>query len=120
MQSIRCSGRLEITAVPNVPVIAPGDDLPAIARDALARAGMALRDGDVLVVTSKVVSRAERRFVALPTVEVSERAAALAAEVGKDPRLVELILRESAAISRKAPGVLVVRHRLGFVAAHAG
>src|SRR5687768_18503808 len=100
---IRCAERLEVRALPGVPVIGPGDDLPAIVRDAFARAGWALEDGDVVVVTSKVVSRAEGRFVALGTVEPSARASALAAEVGKDPRLVELIVRESSAVSRAAP-----------------
>lgn len=120
MLRIECDGRLEVVAVPGVPVIAAGDDLPAIAVDAIARAGVTLRDGDVVVVTSKVVSRAEGRFVDLSTVQVSPEAAELAIETAKDPRLVELILRESVAVSRRARGVLVTRHRLGFVAAHAG
>jgi coenzyme F420-0:L-glutamate ligase / coenzyme F420-1:gamma-L-glutamate ligase len=72
------------------------------------------------VVTSKLVSRAEGRFVELPGVVPSRRALELAEEVGKDPRVVELILRESTEVSRKARGVLVVRHRLGFVVANAG
>ncbi len=74
----------------------------------------------MLVVTSKVVSRAEGRFVALPTLEPSPRALALAAETGKDARMVELVLRESTQVSRVAKDVLIVRHRLGFVAANAG
>jgi coenzyme F420-0:L-glutamate ligase / coenzyme F420-1:gamma-L-glutamate ligase len=117
---IRCDARLEVIAVPGVPLIAAGDDLVAIALTALAGAGLALADGDVLVVTSKVVSRAEGRFVALPEVTPSAQAVALAAEIGKDPRMVELILRESSHVSRKARNVLVVRHRLGFVTANAG
>lgn len=112
--------RLEARALPGVPIVSPGDDLALFAVEALDRAGIALADGDVLVVTSKVVSRAEGRSVELASVEVSERARQLALEVGKDARLVELILRESTHVSRKAPGVLVVRHRLGFIAAHAG
>jgi coenzyme F420-0:L-glutamate ligase/coenzyme F420-1:gamma-L-glutamate ligase len=79
-----------------------------------------LAEGDVLVVTSKLLSRAEGRFVDLSRVEPSPRAARVARTVGKDPRLVELVLRESIAISRQAPGVLIVRHRLGFVVANAG
>jgi coenzyme F420-0:L-glutamate ligase/coenzyme F420-1:gamma-L-glutamate ligase len=117
---IRCGERLEVLAVPGVPVVGRGDDLPALACAALARAELALRDGDVLVVTSKVVSRAEDRFVDLARVEPSPRAAELAREIGKDPRVVELIVRESTGVSRAAPGVLVVRHRLGFVVANAG
>jgi coenzyme F420-0:L-glutamate ligase/coenzyme F420-1:gamma-L-glutamate ligase len=87
---------------------------------ALSAAGLSVSDGDVLVVTSKIVSRAEGRFVELGSVEPSPRAIELAREVRKDPRSVELILRESTAVSRRAPGVLVVRHRLGFVVANAG
>ena len=117
---IRCRERLEVIALPFVPRVERGDDVAALARAALERASVTLADGDVLVVTSKVLSRAEGRFVDLSRVEPSERAAALAAEVAKDPRLVELILRESTGVSRKAKHVLIVRHRLGFVGANAG
>ncbi len=86
---------------------------------ALAAAKLKLRDGDVLVVTSKLFSRAEGRFVDLATVEPGARAKKLAREIDKDPRVVELILRESQSISRKARGVLVTRHKLGFVGANA-
>src|SRR5215472_11684404 len=101
-------------------MVRPGDDLAAITLAALDSAHQSLAENDVLVVTSKIVSRAEGRFVDLTTVTPASRAAELAAETSKDPRLVQLILRESAQVSRKARGVLVVRHRLGFVAAHAG
>jgi coenzyme F420-0:L-glutamate ligase/coenzyme F420-1:gamma-L-glutamate ligase len=117
---IACAGRLEAIAVPGVPIVGRGDDLPTIVARALAAAGVAIAGGDVLVVTSKLVSRAEGRFVDLSGVEPSARALDLAQRVGKDPRLVELILSESTAVSRCAPGVLVVRHRLGFVVANAG
>jgi coenzyme F420-0:L-glutamate ligase/coenzyme F420-1:gamma-L-glutamate ligase len=86
---------------------------------ALQRAELTLQDQDVLVVTSKAFSRAEGRFFDLSAVDVSLRARELGAEIDKDPRIVELILRESAEISRKARGVLVVRHRLGFIGANA-
>lgn len=101
-------------------MVAPGDDLGALALAALDRAGVALADRDVLVVTSKVVARAEGRFVDLAAVAPSQAAARLAAETGKDARFVELVLRESTAVSRRGRGVLVVRHRLGFVVANAG
>ncbi|MCU1277979.1 MAG: F420-dependent oxidoreductase [bacterium] len=117
---IACSERLEVLAVPGVPLVGRGDDLAALALAALDRARLLLADGDVLVVTSKVVSRAEGRFVELPTVQPSPRALALAVETGKDARLVELTLRESTQVSRTAKDVLVVRHRLGFVTANAG
>ncbi len=117
---IACSARLEVLALPGVPLVGRNDDLAALALSALDRARVALAGGDVLVVTSKVVSRAEGRFVELPSVEPSPRALALADETGKDARMVELILRESTQVSRVARDVLVVRHRLGFVTANAG
>jgi coenzyme F420-0:L-glutamate ligase/coenzyme F420-1:gamma-L-glutamate ligase len=117
---ITCSSRLEALALPGLPLVATGDDVPALVVRAVADAGVTLVDGDVLVVTSKLLSRAEGRFVELPRVEPSARAIELARQVNKDPRAVELILRESVATSRQAPGVLVVRHRLGFVVANAG
>jgi coenzyme F420-0:L-glutamate ligase/coenzyme F420-1:gamma-L-glutamate ligase len=117
---IACADRLEALAVPGVPLVGGGADIPALLADALASARIKLTDGDVLVVTSKLLSRAEGRFVELPKVAPSTRAIQLAELVGKDPRLVELILRESSAVSRAAAGVLVVRHRLGMVVANAG
>ncbi|MCA1664376.1 MAG: coenzyme F420-0:L-glutamate ligase, partial [Myxococcales bacterium] len=117
---IGCSERLELFALPGVPLVGRGDDLATLALAALERARSMLADGDVLVVTSKVVSRAEGRFVELPTVAPSERALALAAQTGKDARMVELVLRESTLVSRVAKDVLVVRHLLGFVTANAG
>lgn len=119
-KGIRCDGRLELQALPGIPLVGPGDDLVEILAEGLRRAGIELRDGDVLVLVSKVVSRAEGRFVDLTTVEPSERARAAALETGKDARLCELILRESQQISRTAPGALVVRHRLGFISGDAG
>jgi coenzyme F420-0:L-glutamate ligase / coenzyme F420-1:gamma-L-glutamate ligase len=117
---IACGPRLELVAVPGIPLVGPGADVPAVISHALASAGIVLSDGDVLVVTSKLLSRAEGRFVGLGDVHPSVRALELGARIGKDARIVELILRESTAVSRAAPGVLVVRHRLGFVVANAG
>jgi coenzyme F420-0:L-glutamate ligase/coenzyme F420-1:gamma-L-glutamate ligase len=119
-RGVACAARLELVALPGLPVVAEGDDLAAIIDAGLARASIELRDGDVLVVTSKIVSRAEGRFVDLATVTPSEQARAIGAEIGKDPRFVELVLRESTAVSRRARGALLVRHRLGFIAANAG
>jgi len=111
---------LSLISLPGLPLVKPGDDLVCLIADGLLRAGLALQPDDVLVVTSKIVSKAEGRFVELAAVEPSPEALRLAAVTGKDARLVELILRESSAVSRAAPGVLVVRHRLGFVSANAG
>jgi coenzyme F420-0:L-glutamate ligase/coenzyme F420-1:gamma-L-glutamate ligase len=118
--SCSCGPRLEVFAVPGVPLVRAGDDLPEVAARALDAAGIALGDGDVVVVTSKVVSRAEGRFVDLATVEPSPEARAIGEAIGKDPRAVHLVLSESSAVSRQAPGVLVTRHRVGFVVANAG
>jgi coenzyme F420-0:L-glutamate ligase/coenzyme F420-1:gamma-L-glutamate ligase len=117
---VEVGARLEVVALPGLPVVEPGDDLATLIGAALARAELTLRDGDVLVVASKLVSRAEDRFVDLATVDPSPRARALAETTGKDPRLVEVVLRESTAVSRAAKHVLIVRHRRGFVVANAG
>jgi coenzyme F420-0:L-glutamate ligase / coenzyme F420-1:gamma-L-glutamate ligase len=117
---IEVGARVEAVAVPGLPVVGAGDDLGALIAGVLQRAEIAVRRNDVLVVASKVVSRAEGRFVDLAAVEPSARAKELAGVTGHDPRHVEVILRESVAVSRVARGVLVVRHRLGFVVANAG
>ncbi|MFN8531043.1 MAG: coenzyme F420-0:L-glutamate ligase, partial [Anaerolineae bacterium] len=111
---------LSLTALPGVPVIQAGDDLVEVIAAALERAGVTLQSGDALVVTSKIVSKAEGRYVDLRSVTPSDRAVELAGVTGKDPRVVELVLSESTAVSRAAMNVLVVRHRLGFVSANAG
>ena len=111
---------LTLTAIPDLPLIEPGDDLAAILIDGLARAGIAPAARDVLVVAQKVVSKAENRYRDLGAVTPSDRARDLARAVDKDPRLVEVILSESEAVVAHKPGVLVVAHRLGFVLANAG
>ena len=108
--------RLELFAIPGLPMVQPGDDLAALIVD---RAGE-LRDRDVLVIAQKIVSKAEGRSIDLATVTPSTRAVALAAEVGKDPRLVEVILAESTRVVRSRPNLLIMQHRLGFVMANAG
>jgi coenzyme F420-0:L-glutamate ligase/coenzyme F420-1:gamma-L-glutamate ligase len=111
---------LVLTALPGIPLVQPGDDLARLTLDGLDRAGIALTAGDALVITSKIVAKAEGRQVDLTTVVPSVRAHEIATVTGKDPRIVELILHESVEISRMAPGVLIVRHRLGFISANAG
>ena len=112
--------RLTLAAVPDIPLLRPGDDLAAIIIAALERAQLAPREGDILVVAQKVVSKAQGRYVDLATVVPSAHARELAQAVEKDPRLVEVILSESARVLRHAPGVLVVEHRLGYIMANAG
>lgn len=114
------AARLELIAVPDLPMIAPGDDLVGLVVDRLARSGDRLVDGDVVVFAQKVVSKVEDRLVRLDTVVPSPEAEAVARRVDKDPRLVELILSESRRVVRATPGVLIVEHRLGFVMANAG
>jgi coenzyme F420-0:L-glutamate ligase/coenzyme F420-1:gamma-L-glutamate ligase len=103
-------------ALPGIPAVRPGDDLAAL----LVAAAGRLADGDVLVVAHKVVSKAEGRVVDLAEVQPGERALALGAEHGKDPRLVEVILGETTEIVRSRPGVLICRTPHGYVCANAG
>lgn len=112
--------RIELIAIPNLPLVQPGDDLPALLLAAASAAGIAWHDGDVLVVAQKIVSKAEGRLVPLAGLTPSPRALDLAAQSHKDPRLVEAILGESAEVLRVRPGLLVVEHCLGFVCANAG
>jgi coenzyme F420-0:L-glutamate ligase/coenzyme F420-1:gamma-L-glutamate ligase len=113
--------QLSFVALEGLPEVRPGDDLVALMLEAAARDTDfgGVQDGDVLVLAQKIVSKSEDRFVALASVEPSAEAHALAARCRKDPRLVELVLRESTGIVRVAPNVLIARHRLGFVVANA-
>jgi len=109
-----------LTALSGIKQVGPGDDVGAIAVAALRENGLIPKDGDVLVVAQKIVSKAEGRYVDISTVRPSERAIALAAEVDKDPRFVEVVLSESTRVVRHRPGLLIVEHCLGFVMANAG
>ena len=112
--------KVTLTALSGVKLVEPGDDLGAIAVVALGDNGLVPKDGDVLVVAQKIVSKAEGRYVDVSTVQPSERAIALAAEIDKDPRFVEVVLSEAKRVVRHRPGLLIVEHRLGFVMANAG
>lgn len=111
---------LELTPLPGIPLIQPGDDLARLILEALNRACIQLEDSDILVLAQKIVSKAEGRLVNLNSVIPRPQACILASEIEKDPRLVELILQESRYILRKRPGTIIVEHRLGFVCANAG
>jgi coenzyme F420-0:L-glutamate ligase / coenzyme F420-1:gamma-L-glutamate ligase len=111
---------LEVIALEGFPLVRPGDDLVELIARALARNGVTPQARDVLVVAQKIVSKAEGRMIDLATIEPSAKARTLAAEVDKDPRLVELILSESVRVVRARRNVLIVEHRLGFVMANAG
>src|SRR5690606_8741843 len=108
---------LNIIPVTGLPEIRPGQDIAAL----LARnLPVSLEFGDILIVTQKIVSKSEGRFVKLGEVTPSAQAIDLATSVKKDPRLVELVLRESSEIVRAVPHVLITRHKLGHVMANAG
>jgi coenzyme F420-0:L-glutamate ligase/coenzyme F420-1:gamma-L-glutamate ligase len=111
---------LTLSALQGIPLVKPGDDLGALLIAAIRQNEISLRDKDILVVTQKVVSKSEGRFVDLKTVQPTARAMAVAREVRKDPRLVEVILSESRDVVRMTPNVLIVEHKLGFVMANAG
>src|SRR5262249_54909157 len=120
-QALRMSvAKLELLAIPGLPMIKAGDDLAAMIAKGFERAGLKPQAGDVLALAQKIVSKAEGRSVELASVKPSPRAIKLAAEVEKDPRLVELILSESVRVVRSRPNVLIVEHKLGFVMANAG
>jgi coenzyme F420-0:L-glutamate ligase/coenzyme F420-1:gamma-L-glutamate ligase len=112
---------IELIPLEGIPEVRPGDDLAQLIAAAAAGGDIGLGDDDVLVVTQKVVSKAEGRVVDLASVQPSERAREWAERWGKDPRQVELVLRESAEIVRMAEGGLIIsRTRHGLVCANAG
>jgi len=111
---------IEILPLRGLPEIRPGDDLATLLAAAMAGLPGGPRVMDILVVTQKIVSKAENLFVDLETVEPDREATALAEKTRKDPRVVALVLRESTAIVRAVPGVLITRHVSGCVMANGG
>ncbi|MDX1433622.1 MAG: coenzyme F420-0:L-glutamate ligase [Gammaproteobacteria bacterium] len=111
---------LSLIALTGLPEIRPGDDLAALLGDALAARAAPLARRDVLVVSQKIVSKAEDRYVDLEQVAVSPRARLLAEATGKDARVVEVVLGESRRVVRARPGLIICEHRLGMVMANAG
>lgn len=111
---------IEIIPLSAIGEVGPGEDLASTLADAVASAGTRIGAGDVLVVTQKIVSKAEGRSVTLADVVPGDEAQRLAETTRKDARLVELVLRESTAVLRAVPNVLIVRHKLGLVMANAG
>lgn len=114
------SASLNLTVLPDFPLVEPGDDLAQLIIDCCSRAGVALQNGDVLALAQKIVSKAENRYAYFNDVEPSPEALELAAKTEKDPRQVELILRESNEVVRHRPGAIIVEHREGYVHANAG
>jgi len=113
------SREIRLVAMEGIPVVAPGDDLAALHQQAAARCGVSLRDG-VLAVCQKIVSKAEGRIVPLAEVKPSPKARDIAREDAKDPRHVELVLRETRRVVRRGHGVLIAETHHGFVCANAG
>jgi coenzyme F420-0:L-glutamate ligase / coenzyme F420-1:gamma-L-glutamate ligase len=111
---------LRIAPLKGVKEVEPGDDLADLVLGALSANRLRLEDGDVVVVTQKAVSKSEGRLVELAGVEPGARARRLASQLGKDPRLVELVLRESRRVVRKGHGVLITETHHGFVCANSG
>lgn len=101
-------------------MVEPGDNLPECIKSSLLEENIALQNGDVIVLAQKIVSKSENRFVGLASVAPSDEAKVLASKCGKDACLVQLILNESTEVLRCVPGVIIVRHKLGFVMANAG
>jgi coenzyme F420-0:L-glutamate ligase / coenzyme F420-1:gamma-L-glutamate ligase len=116
---LRNSG-LTIVALDGMPQVLPGDDLGALLIEAMVQNAVTPRPRDIVVVTSKIVSKAEGRFLDLGALEPSERARELAQITRKDARLVEAVLQETAEVLRAKPNVLIVATRHGFVMANAG
>jgi coenzyme F420-0:L-glutamate ligase / coenzyme F420-1:gamma-L-glutamate ligase len=114
------TARLELIPLLRFPLVEPGDDLAQLIFDALRDNELSLREGDVLVVAQKIVSKAENRYVRLADVTASAEALALAELADKDPRQVQLILQESREVLRVRPGVIIVEHRNGYIHANAG
>lgn len=111
---------VSIYPVPGLPEIANGASLPELILEGVARLGMSLESGDVVVITQKIVSKAEGRVVSLDHVQPSYRATEIGQRIGFDPRHVEVVLSESVRVVREAPRVLITETRHGFVAANAG
>ncbi len=108
-----------LIAIPGIPLIQEGDDLGSIIFKCASNAGITFEDGDILVVTSKIVSKAEGRLVSLASVKPSKKALRVARISGKDPRIVELMMRESQILNVQ-PGLVETLHRLGFICTSGG
>ena len=118
--NFRAPTRLDLQALSGIAMAQAGDDPATLIIDALPANSWQLQAGDAVVVAQKLISKCEGRLVALADIVASPRAVELAERTHKDPRLVELILRESTAVLRVGREVLIVEHRNGFVLANAG
>jgi coenzyme F420-0:L-glutamate ligase/coenzyme F420-1:gamma-L-glutamate ligase len=111
---------VRVTPIEGIKRVERGDELGGIIAEALSGKKFRLEDDDIVVVTQKIVSKSEGRLARLDEVKPTREAAALAAELGKDPRMIELVLRESRRVVRKGHGVLITETKHGFVCANSG
>jgi coenzyme F420-0:L-glutamate ligase/coenzyme F420-1:gamma-L-glutamate ligase len=111
---------LTLTPLKNFPLVFPGQDLADLIWQASQTADLNLEDGDIFVIAQKIVSKSEGRLLNLNTIQPSAKAIEIARITQKDPRFIELVLRESNAVLRTRPGTIIVEHKLGFVCANAG
>ena len=114
------SNQLVLTALPDIPLVKQDDDIARLISNGLQNAKIELQDNDVIVIASKIISKAEGRLVRLRDVTPGARALELAQATGKDAREIELMLQESSDVVRTRKDLIVTRHRLGFVSANAG
>ena len=112
--------KIEAFGILNIPIVEEGSDIPGIIFRAIGEQGISLEDGDIIVVTEKIISKAEGRIVELAGVSPSPEAVELAKKTGKDPRLVELILEESNEVLRVGENLIITETKGGFVCANAG
>ena len=111
---------IALIPIPDIPQIQPGDDLVSILLDTIDRSKVGLKDGDILVMCQKIVSKAEGAVVDLKTVEPSDFAHQIADQWEKDPRIVEVVLRESNRIVMMKNGVVITETKRGWVCANSG
>lgn len=114
------AAEVRVIGLRGIPMVQAGDDLAGQIIDAAAAQGTAIEEGDLVVVTQRVVSKAEGRVVPLDTFEPSPFAAEYAERFDKDPRVVEAVLRESTRVIRQVGGVLITETHHGFKCANAG
>jgi len=111
---------LTLTPVTNIPDIKPGDHIPQLLTESLRTQGISLYTNDILVVTQKIISKAEDRFINLSTITPSDEALEIAKSSRKRPQLIELIIRESKKVIRVNKRTIITEHKLGFISANAG
>ena len=111
---------IQVIPLTGIPMISRGDDVSKLLIEAANRQETPIQDGDIIVITHKIVSKAENRLIDLATIMPSEPAMNFASYTGKDPRFVEEVLRESRAIRRMSQGILITETKHGFVCANAG